>query len=287
MEECKKKDPILRFKKKFLEIGVLTEGEADRIHQEAVTEMDKAVEFAMESPWPESDEVLSGVYAETPTGKEDGSYTGPMREITFLKAINEAVDEELARDPSAFLMGEDTQKWGASLGEFKGLCDKYSPERVCNTPISETAIIGTAIGAASTGMRPIAFMMFGEFMGVCMSEIMNALCKSRYMTGGKVKMPVTIMTYSGAGMSAAGEHSSCLDGLFSSITGLKLVVPSTSYDAKGLLKAAIRDNNPVVFLYHKMLLSGGYKSHIPDCDYTIPLGKADIKRVGNDVTIAA
>jgi pyruvate/2-oxoglutarate/acetoin dehydrogenase E1 component/TPP-dependent pyruvate/acetoin dehydrogenase alpha subunit len=287
MEECKKKDPILRFKIKLLEIQVLTEGEIDRIYQEAVSEMDKAVEFAMGSPWPEPDEVLSDVYAETPTADEGGSYTGPMREVTFLKAINEAIDEELTRDSGAFLMGEDIQKWGASLGEFKGLCDKHGPERVRNTPISETAIMGTAIGAAATGMRPIAFMMFGEFMGVCMSEILNALCKSRYMTGGKVKMPVTIMAYSGAGMSAAGEHSSCLDGLFSSITGLKLVAPSTSYDAKGLLKSAIRDNNPVVFFYHKMLLSGGYKSHIPNYDYTIPLGKADIKRVGSDITIVA
>ena len=288
MEECKKRDPILRFKKKLVEMGVLTEEEVDRIHQGAVAEIDKAVKFAEESLWPEPDEVLADVYAETTENHDkESTYSGPAREITFLSAINEAVDEELARDSSTFLMGEDIQVWGAPLGEFKGLCNKYGPERVRNTPISETAIIGTAIGAATTGMRPIAFLMFSEFMGVCMSEIMNALCKSRYMTGGKVKMPVTIMVYSGAGLSAAGEHSSCLDGLFSSLTGLKIVIPSTPYDAKGLLKSAIREDNPTIFLYHKKILTSGMKGEIPDGEYTIPLGKADIKREGSDVTVVA
>lgn len=287
IDECKKLDPIKRFRERLVEMGILSQQDVDEIQRAAVKEMDKAVKFAAESPWPDAEEVLTDVYAETPAGDEEGTYSGPTREITFLKAINEAIDEELGRDPWTFLMGEDIQVWGASLGEFRGLYSKHGPERVRNTPISETAIIGTAIGAAATGMRPIAFMMFSEFMGVCMAEIMNALCKSRYMTGGKVRMPVTIMAYSGAGLSAAGEHSSCLDGLFSGVTGLKVVVPSTPYDAKGLLKATIRENNPVVFFYHKMLLTGGYKSQIPDCEYIIPLGKADVKRAGEDVTVVA
>lgn len=210
-----------------------------------------------------------------------------MKEVTYLKAINEAVDEEMARDPTVFIMGEDVRRWGAPLGEFKGLFEKYGGERVLDTPISETAIIGAAIAAAATGMRPIANIMFSEFLGVCMSEILNALCKSRYMSGGKVKMPVTITTYSGGGISAAGEHSSSLDGLLMRITGLKIIVPSTPYDAKGLLKSAIRDDNPVIFPYHKMLILGGIKGEIPEEEYTIPLGKADIKRKGNDVTVVA
>lgn len=210
-----------------------------------------------------------------------------MKEIAFLTAINEAVDEEMGRDPSVFLIGEDVRAWGAPLGEFKGLYEKYGPDRVLDTPISETAIIGGAIGAATTGMRPVANIMFSEFLGVCMAEILNALCKSRYMTGGKVKMPVTILTYSGAGVCAAGEHSSCLDGLLMSITGLKVVVPSTPYDAKGLIKSAIRDDNPVIVPYHKAIIFGGIKSQIPDEDYTVPLGRADVKRKGSDVTVVA
>ncbi len=210
-----------------------------------------------------------------------------MKEIAFLTAINEAVDEEMGRDPNVVLIGEDVRAWGAPLGEFKGLYKKYGPDRVLDTPISETAIIGAAIGGAATGMRPVANIMFSEFLGVCMAEILNALCKSRYMTGGKVKMPVTILTYSGAGVCAAGEHSSCLDGLLMSITGLKVVVPSTPYDAKGLIKSAIRDDNPVIVPYHKAIIFGGTKSQIPDEDYTVPLGKADVKRKGSDVTVVA
>jgi len=210
-----------------------------------------------------------------------------MKEITYLKAINEAVDEEMARDPKVIVMGEDVRCWGAPLGEFQGLNAKYGDDRVLDTPISETAILGTAIGSAATGMRPIANIMFTEFLGVCFSEILNALCKLRYMTGGKVNLPVTIMGYSGAGISAAGEHSSCLHGLLMSITGLKIIVPSTPYDAKGLLKSAIREDSPVIFPYHKLLLLGGLKGEIPEEEYTIPLGKADIKREGKDVTVVA
>jgi pyruvate dehydrogenase E1 component beta subunit len=136
-------------------------------------------------------------------------------------------------------------------------------------------------------MRPIANIMMAEFLSVCMPELMNAMCKGRYMTGGKMKLPVTIVTNSGAGLSAAGEHSSCLEGLLMSIAGLKIVTPSTPYDAKGLLKSAIREDNPVVFSYHKSLLLGRTKGAIPEEEYTIPLGKADIKREGKDVTVVA
>ena len=210
-----------------------------------------------------------------------------MKVVTYREAINEAVDEEMARDPTVFLMGEDVRAWGAPFGEFKGLFDKYGPERVLDTPISETAIMGAAVGAATTGMRPIANIMFSDFLSVCMGEIMNALCKSRYIAGANVKMPVTIMSYSGAGVNAAAGHSSCFDGLLMGVVGLQVVVPSTPYDAKGLLKSAIREDNPVVFTYHKSLLFGDLKGEIPEVEYTIPLGKADIKREGKDVTVVA
>jgi len=210
-----------------------------------------------------------------------------MKELTFREAINEAVDEEMARDPTAFVMGEDIGKyWGAALGEFKGLFDKYGPERIRETPISETAILGGAIGAAATGMRPIAFLYFVDFLGVCGDELLNQL-QMRYMYGGKTKLPLTIMVYSGAGQSAAHQHSKSLYGLLMNVTGLKIVAPSTAYDAKGLLKSAIREDNPVIFLEHKMLLLGSSTSQIPEEEYTIPLGKADIKREGSDVTVVA
>ena len=210
-----------------------------------------------------------------------------MKEVTYLKAINEAVDEEMARDPTVFLMGEDIGKhWGAALGEFRGLFDKYGPERIRETPISETAILGGAIGAAATGMRPIAFLFFCDFLGVCGDELLNQL-QMRYMYGGKIKLPLTIMAYSGAGLSAAHQHSKSLHGWLMNISGLKVVTPSTAYDVKGLLKTSIRENNPVAFLYHKALLFSTSTSQIPEKEYTIPLGKADIKREGSDVTVVA
>jgi pyruvate/2-oxoglutarate/acetoin dehydrogenase E1 component len=210
-----------------------------------------------------------------------------MKEITFLKAITEAVDEEMARDPTVFMLGEDIGKyWGAAMGEYQGLFDKYGPERIRETPISETAILGGAIGAAATGMRPIAFLYFDDFLGVCGDELINQL-QMRYMYGGKTKLPLTITVYSGAGLSAAHQHSKNLLGWLMNIPGLKIVTPSTAYDCKGLLKTSIRDDNPVVFLYHKVLIVTGSTSQIPEEEYTIPLGKADIKREGKDVTVVA
>jgi len=210
-----------------------------------------------------------------------------MREITFTQAITEAIDEEMARDPTVFLFGEDVRKWGAPLGEFKGLYEKYGPNRVLDTPISETAMLGAAIGSAATGMRPIVHIMFAEFLTVCWSDIFNALCKPRYMSGGKIKFPATIMSYCGGGISAAGEHSGCLDGMLMSIPGLKIAIPSTPYDAKGLIKSAIREDNPVQVCYHKYLMLSGMKGEVPEEEYTIPMGKADIKSQGSDVTVVA
>lgn len=211
-----------------------------------------------------------------------------MREITYGQAINEAYDEELKRDPAVFILGEDIGKhWGAAFGEMQGLFDKYGPKRIRETPISETAILGSAIGAAVTGMRPVAFLFFADFLGVAMDEILNQLTPMRYMFGGKAKLPVTITCYSGAGISNAAQHSKCVEGFLMSIPGLKIASPSTPYDAKGLLKSAIRDDNPVIYFIHKKILLSGIKGEVPEEEYTIPLGKADTKREGSDVTVVA
>lgn len=207
-----------------------------------------------------------------------------MRTITYLQAITEAIDEEMARDKSVFVMGEDVRKWGAPFGEFAGLYDKYG-ERIRDTGISETAMAGAAAGAAATGTRPIVHIMFAEFLGVIMSDIRCVLTKTRYMTGAKTKFPATFLTYNGAGLSAAGEHSSCFFGPLMNTPGLRMIVPSTTADAKGLIKTAIREDNLTQVHYHLSMITSGLKGDVPDEDFTIPLGKADIKKEGKDVTI--
>jgi len=209
-----------------------------------------------------------------------------VREITFNQALNEVFHEEMDRDPTVFIIGEDIgEHWGGPFGQFQGLFEKYGARRIRETPISETAILGAAIGAAATGMRPIAAMMFADFLGVCGDELLNQL-QMRYMFGGKLKLPLTILASIGAGASAAAQHSKSIYGWLMAIKGLKIVVPSTPYDARGLLKSAIRDDNPVIFLTHKML-GGRRTSQVPDEEYLIPLGEADIKREGSDVTVVA
>ncbi len=289
IEECMKRDPVKRFRKRLIAEKLLTKGEVDKIHEEAAEEMNNAVRFAEESPLPDPEDTLKDVYAdEIKTSKVPHvSRVQEMKEVTFLKAVTEAVDEEMARDPSVFVVGEDVRIWGAPRGEFRGLVDKYGPERVRDTPISETAILGCAIGAASTGMRPIANIMYANFLAVCGDELINQLTKMRYMFGGKIKVPVTIMSYSGAGFSTGAHHANNLYGLLMNVTALKIVVPSTPYDAKGLLKSAIRDDNPTIFLSHQMLMRRDVKEEVPEEEYTLPLGQADIKKEGSDVTIVA
>ncbi len=206
-----------------------------------------------------------------------------MKEINYMQAQTEAIDEEMARDPSVFLLGENVRDW-AAVGPSTTLCSKYGPERVRNTAISETAIMGAGIGAAATGMRPLASIMFVDLFGVIGDELLNQL-QMRYMFGGKIKLPLTILTGHGAGVSAAAHHSKSLFSWLMAIKGLKIVVPSTAYDAKGLLKSVIRQDNPVVYLTHKMLAR--LTSQVPEEEYLIPLGKADIKREGSDVTVVA
>lgn len=206
-----------------------------------------------------------------------------MREITYAQAIKEAMCEEMRQDERVFLMGEDVGLYGGAFGVSVGMYEEFGGERVRDTPISEAAIIGTATGAAVTGMRPIAEIMFSDFMTIGMDQLVNQAAKIRYMFGGKAKVPMVVRTPGGSGTGAAAQHSQSLEAWFCHVPGLKVVIPSTPADAKGLLKAAIRDDNPVVFIEQKLLYRK--KGPVPEEDYVIPLGKADIKREGKDVTI--
>ena len=208
------------------------------------------------------------------------------------RAISEAIAQEMERDPSVFVMGEDVGKYGGIFGATQGLLERFGPERVMDTPISETAFLGATIGAAAEGLRPIAELMFVDFFGVAMDQIYNHLAKNTYMSGGAMKFPVVIMTAIGGGYSDAAQHSQTLYGLFAHVPGLKVVVPSNAYDAKGLMIQAIRDDNPVMYFFHKGLLGLGWMpsppsaaTPVPEEPYTLPFGKAEVRRVGRDVTV--
>lgn len=208
-----------------------------------------------------------------------------MRTITVKDALKEAIIEEMDRDENVFVMGEDIAEHGGIYGVTAGLLDKYGKERIRNTPISESALIGSALGAAITGMRPIAELMYIDFTTVAMDQIVNQAAKMRYMFGGKVDVPLVIRTQGGGGRGSAAQHSQSLEAWFMHVPGLKVVMPSTPYDAKGLLKTAIRDDNPVMFIEQKMAYS--FKGEVPEEEYLIPFGQADIKREGSDVTLVA
>ncbi|MDD5622729.1 MAG: alpha-ketoacid dehydrogenase subunit beta [Actinomycetota bacterium] len=208
-----------------------------------------------------------------------------MREIEYREAIREAVTEEMDRDREVFLIGEDIGVYQGAFKVYKGLLDKYGPGRVINTPISETAIIGAAIGAALTGYRPIAEIMFIDFAALAMDQIANQAAKIHFMSGGSIDVPLVIRTQGGVGKGLSAQHSQSLESWFYHIPGLKVAMPSTAYDAKGLLKTAVRDNGPVIFIEHKMIYP--VKGPVPEKEYTIPFGKADIKRRGRDITILA
>ena len=208
-----------------------------------------------------------------------------MRKISFGEALREALQEEMRRDETVFVLGEDIALHGGDFGVTKGLLDEFGEKRVRDTPISETAIVGLSLGAASVGMRPVAEIMFSDFLGVCMDQILNQVSKMRYMSGGQVKTPVVIRTAFGAGISAGPQHSQSPEAFFVHIPGLQVVMPSTPYDAKGLLKTAIRNDNAVIFFEHKLLY--GVKGDVPEQEYLIGFGEACIRRNGTDVTIVA
>ncbi|HIW13304.1 MAG TPA: alpha-ketoacid dehydrogenase subunit beta [Candidatus Salinicoccus stercoripullorum] len=208
-----------------------------------------------------------------------------MREITYLEAVREALSQEMRNNEDVYMLGEDIGVYGGAFGVSRGMIEEFGPERIRNTPISEAAISGTAVGSALTGMRPILELQFSDFITIAMDNLANQAAKIRYMYGGKGTIPMVLRTPSGSGTGAAAQHSQSLEAWAAHIPGLKVVQPSTAGDAKGLLKAAIDDENPVVFYEHKLL----YKTSgdVPEEQYSIPLGKADIKREGTDATIVA
>lgn len=208
-----------------------------------------------------------------------------MKELTYAQALREALTEEMERDANIILMGEDIGSYGGVFRVTEGLINKFGSKRVKDTPISEAGFVGMAVGMAMTGKRPMAELMFMDFALVCADQIWNQAAKIHSMTGGKVNVPLVIRTQQGGGRGNAAQHSQSFESLFTHMPGLKVALPATPADAKGMLKSALRDNNPVMFIEHKMLYTT--KGMVPDGDYTIPLGKADVKREGKDMTIVS
>jgi pyruvate/2-oxoglutarate/acetoin dehydrogenase E1 component len=209
-----------------------------------------------------------------------------MHNITYREALHEALKEEMTRDPTVFLIGEDIGKyWGGAFKVTEGLAEQFGEERVRDTPISESTIVGTAVGAAITGMRPVAEIMFGDLTALAMDQIANQAAKMRYMFGGQTRCPIVVRTPFGAGVNIASHHSQSLEAWFMHVPGLYVATPSTPKDAKGLLKSAIRGQNPVLFCEHKMLYT--MKEDVPDEELIIPFGTADIKKEGTDATVVA
>jgi 2-oxoisovalerate dehydrogenase E1 component len=290
----KARDPIPRFAAWLVENGICTEAEVDALEEQVEDAIDEATGFALDSAMPSAEELEAFVYA--PFKWTDADYASERklrdrcrkggsgtRKISYREALQEAAQEEMIRDPSVFIMGEDVGLYGGAYGATRGLFDEFGGERVRDTPISEATIGGAAVGAAMAGMRPIAEIMYVDFTPLAMDQIANQGAKNRYMFGGKTIVPMVIRTEGGAGRSIAAHHSQSLEALWTHFPGIYVVMPSTPFDAKGLLKAAIRDDNPVMFIEHKMLY--GVEGYVPDEDYVIPFGVADVKCQGNDVTV--
>jgi acetoin:2,6-dichlorophenolindophenol oxidoreductase subunit beta len=207
------------------------------------------------------------------------------REITYLEAVREAMCQEMRRDQEVFLIGEDIGAYGGAFGVSKGMLEEFGPERIRETPISEAAIAGAATGAALMGMRPVMEIMFMDFLTISMNQLVNQAAKMRFMFGGKCSIPMVVRAPAGSGTGAAAQHSQSLEAWFVNVPGIKVIAPSSPYDAKGLLVAAIRDNNPVLFMEHKLLYRS--KGPVPEETYCIPLQSAEVKREGRDLTIVA
>jgi pyruvate dehydrogenase E1 component beta subunit len=214
------------------------------------------------------------------------------RRLTTSKAMVEAIAQEMERDPSVFYMGEDVGAYGGIFSSTTGLLEKFGPKRIIDTPISETAFIGLGIGAAVEGMRPIVELMFSDFMGVCLDQIYNHMAKIHFESGGNVKVPMVLTMAAGGGYSDGAQHSQCLWGTFAHLPGMKVVVPSSPADAKGLMTAAIRDDNPVVYVFHKgvmglpwMVKNPRTLDEVPEDEYVVPIGRARVAREGSDVTV--
>jgi 2-oxoisovalerate dehydrogenase E1 component len=293
----KARDPIPSFAARLVEAGIATEAEIDTLEERVEDAIEEATEFALNSPTPPVEELEMYVYAPFKWMSADTARERELRErcraggpgtrkLLYREAIQEALREEMRRDPTVFVMGEDVGLYGGAYGATRGLFEEFGPERVRDTPISEATIGGAAVGAAMSGTRPVAEIMYVDFTPLAMDQIANQGAKNRYMFGGKTTVPMVIRTEGGAGRCIAAHHSQSLEALWVHFPGIYVVMPSTPYDAKGLLKAAIRDDNPVMFIEHKMLY--GVEGYVPageDADYVIPFGIADVKREGSDVTV--
>lgn len=296
-QEWKARDPIKRYRQWLLGESIATEEELKAIDEEVEREIEEAIAFAEHSPYPPLEEITKDVYVEEDFAeierkkgtkvvhsiKDFGSKE--MRVITYRDALNEALREEMHWDQNVVLIGEDIGLYGGAYGVTRGLWQEFGGERVRNTPISEAAIVGACVGAAITGLRPVGEIMYVDFMTLCMDQLANQGAKIRYMFGGKARVPMVIRTEGGCGRSSGAQHAQSLEAWFIHVPGLKVVMPATPFDAKGLLKAAIREDNPILFIEHKMLYNT--KGPVPEEEYIIPIGVADIKREGKDVTIVA
>jgi 2-oxoisovalerate dehydrogenase E1 component len=283
MKSWKSRDPLIRHEEWLLAANFSKERIAS-IKSAVEAEIEHAVEFATQAAEPKLSILDTAVYASHATYEELGP--GTTRQLTFPEALNEALRQEMSRDSSVFLMGEDIAETGGIFQVSKGLSAQFGSDRVRDTPISEASFCGTGVGAALAGLRPIVEVQIFDFVTQMMDMIVNQAAKFRFMNGGTAKVPVVIRGPQGGGIRLAAQHSQSLESWFAHIPGLVVVAPSTPNDAKGLLAAAIRDDNPVIFLEHKMLYLGP-SGPVPEQSYAIPLGKADIKRSGTDVTIVA
>lgn len=303
VESWRERDPIVTFRNRLIERGRLTESDAEELASRADAAIEEAIAFAESSSDPDVSNLLVDVYAEEPEVEADPDKVLPTwirstfgastpiapatggRKLTYAEALREAMAQAMENDARVFLMGEDIGVYGGAFGVTKGLLDRFGPERVRDTPISENTIAGSSVGASMTGMRPVAEIQFMDFVTLAMEQVVLQGAKIRYMFGGRAKVPMVLRLPGGSGTGAAAQHSESLESWFVNVPGLKVVAPATPYDAKGLLLAAIADDNPVIFVEHKLL----YRTEgaVPEEPYIVPLGRADIKRAGQHVTVVA
>jgi 2-oxoisovalerate dehydrogenase E1 component len=280
--EWMEKDPVARVERRMVQAGV-GELELKEIRRRVEGEMEAAVAYGTESPEPSVEVMEAAVYAPHAAAPEPAR--GGGQEMTFVDALNSALHGEMARDERVFLMGEDVGLIGGIFQVTRGLRDRFGEDRVRDTPISEPSFVGMGVGAAVAGLRPIVEIQIWDFIAMTMDQVVNQAAKIRYMLGGRPTVPLVIRGPQGGGIRLAAQHSQSLEAWFCHVPGLVVIAPSTPYDAKGLLAAAIRDDNPVIFLEHKMLYPT--KGEVPAGDYVIPIGRADVKRAGTDVTVVA
>jgi len=285
IDEWKGRCPIAALRRALIEEGTLTDGDADEIARAASARIDAAWQRAVAEPDPGPDTLETDVYAPDPAVLyRRGTADRGSREITCSQALWEAISEEMKRDDSVYLLGEDVAT-GGYFSVTVGLVDEHGTDRVIDTPISEYAIVGTAVGAAMSGRRPVAEILFSDFITTCMDPLVNQAAKLRYMSGGQYRLPLVVRTPGGAGLGMAAQHSQSLEAWLTGVPGLIVIAPATPRDAKGLLKAAIRSNNPVLFFENKLLYTA--IGMVPEGEYVVPIGAADVKRQGKDVTIVS